>query len=261
MTAGSAPAVPLGGPAALPSPVLAALFPPGVQAAELQEPAGPEMLTPDEWRSIRHCHVSRIRDFTAGRLCARQALLQLGVRQFSLMPGPARQPRWPPEIVGSITHTAGHAAAAVARTRHAAALGIDSVLVGELAERLWPGICTPRELSNLSGLAPHRRSCAAALIFAAKEAFFKCQFALTGEWLSFRDVHIQLEELDGPSGKLAVLPQRELRLAAHLDACSPQRLQGRYLRHGRFMTVGFAITSPGALALDSRRDHGDGSYQ
>ena len=53
-------------------------------------------------------------EFTAGRLCAVQAIRGLGGSETEIPVGERGEPIWPKGFVGSITHTQGYAAAAVA---------------------------------------------------------------------------------------------------------------------------------------------------
>jgi 4'-phosphopantetheinyl transferase EntD len=76
----------------------------------------------------------------------------------------------------------------------------------------------------------------AALLFAAKEAFYKSQFPLTAEWLGFGDVAIELQQDPGGGGAFVVTPQRPLLLRQ-----AEQRLSGRFRRHGEFVTAGIAL--------------------
>ncbi len=257
------------------SSALAALFPAGgVLGAELHYAttapgdaragdalagdalAGDALLTRPEWRAIRHCRQARIRDFTVGRLCARRALQELGVRGFSLLAAADRRPLWPSGIVGSITHTQGYSAAVVARSDAAAGLGIDTEVIGAVHPRLWPRFCAPQELDWLWRLSPDERARAAALIFAAKEAYFKCQYPLTREPLGFDAV--QIEEVDTAAGELAAAGSRAARggrfrillrrgqLRARLAGVSTHcaRVEGSYRLHGPFITVALALRGP-----------------
>jgi enterobactin synthetase component D / holo-[acyl-carrier protein] synthase len=269
------------GPARL-SAALAALFPAGaVRGAELRyaTAAGSDaaqvsarrpmqaraLLTLPEWQAIRHCRPVRIRDFTAGRLCARRALLQLGIRDFSLLAASDRRPLWPAGVVGSITHTQGYSAAVVARCEAIASLGIDTERVSAVHPRLWPLFCTSAEIEWLWRLAARERARAAALIFAAKEAYFKCQYALVREPLGFDAIELEAPGVDelavlAPgsvsfrmrlqkgrlSAQLAQAPARAGRLA---QASRPVRLEGRYRLHGPFITVAVALP---ASALGQR---------
>ena len=216
---------------------LAALFPTGVYAAELAGDAPPGLLTEPELKSISHCSEKRIRDFTAGRLCARRALEALGVVGFSLLPASDRQPAWPASVIGSITHTAGYSAAVAARRGPLQGLGVDAEAIAAVHAELWPRVLSAEELARLNELPAGRRGAAAALAFAAKEAFYKCQYPLTGEWLEFEDIAIESQDWHLPRGGFRVRPRRALRLAAHTGAA----LAGCFRVHGEFVTCGVAL--------------------
>jgi 4'-phosphopantetheinyl transferase EntD len=273
------------------SAALAALFPAGgVLGAELHdataagrdfaESARPDVagaaraqLTQAEWQAIRHCRQVRIRDFTAGRMCARRALRELGVQGGSLLAAADRRPLWPAGVVGSITHTQGYSAAVVARVAAIASLGIDSERISAVHPRLWPFFCTSGELEWLWRLSADERPQAAALVFAAKEAYFKCQYPLVREPLGFDAV--QLEALGSASGQAEaagpcvsareiasaeapasrggrggrfrmLLQKGQLRAQLSGTAARPVRLEGRYRLHGPFITV--AVALPAAVS-------------
>jgi 4'-phosphopantetheinyl transferase EntD len=241
---------------------VAALFDVPVTAAEIDGPvvADPErlrrLLHEAEWLAIRHCHAKRIRDFVAGRLCARRALHALGVRSVAILPGEDRLPRWPALLVGSITHTEGYCAAVVAQAESVSSLGLDAERIDRVRTPLWPRFCSPLEMQRLSRMEEARRACAATLAFTAKEAFFKCQFPLTREWLGFHAVAIGFEDPVGESGEFRIEPQQPLRLAAHLarsgagGAAGPGIvLKGRYRQQGGIVTAAMALLADGAAPL------------
>ena len=172
---------------------LASLFPAAVVVAELTTEASTDVLTESELKSISHCAKKRIQDFTRGRACAHEALRQLGFTNFSVLSGEKREPLWPAEIVGSITHTTGFAAAVAARQSQIQSLGIDCEVVESVGRDLWERICTPAEQARLALLPEAEAQKQAALIFAAKEAFYKCQFPLSRQWVGFEDVSIVVE--------------------------------------------------------------------
>jgi 4'-phosphopantetheinyl transferase EntD len=203
------------------------LFPAGVVATELTVPAARELLTSAELQLIAHCAEKRIQDFAAGRACAHRALRELGIHDFSVLSGEQREPIWPAAIVGSITHTSGYGAAVVARQRDLRSVGLDCEVVDAVDEELWSRICTPAEIERLAQLPPGERGQQAALIFAAKEAFYKCQFPLTRQWVGFEDVVI--EPLDWPrsTGSLRIIPQKNLPLESGVVAHLVSRFQFR----------------------------------
>lgn len=218
---------------------LAALYPPGVVAAELDVAPPQGLLSESELSVISHCAEKRIIDFTAGRLCARRALEAFGVYGFSVLPAPDRTPRWPEGLVGSITHTQGYSAAVLGRRASLAGLGIDSELVASVHEELWPRICTPPELARLEALSSTRRASAAALIFAAKEAFYKCQYPHTAEWLEFEDIEIDSPDFEAEQGDFTILPRRALVISSRTG----QALRGKFRVHGALLTCGVALAA------------------
>jgi len=216
------------------SPELSGLFPSGVVAAELTVPAPRELLTAAELQSIAHCAEKRIQDFAAGRACAHRVLDELGIPGFSLLAGEHREPIWPASVIGSITHTHGYGAAVAARQRDLRSVGLDCEVIDSVDEELWSRICTPAEIERLAQLPPAERGRQAALIFAAKEAFYKCQFPLTRAWVGFEDVVIE----PAAEGSLRILPLKKLPLEAGLVA----RLVSRFQFRGPWVIT--AVTAP-----------------
>jgi 4'-phosphopantetheinyl transferase EntD len=238
-----------------------ALFPPGTLAAELHadpptytatdpshdDAAAPSqaraLLSEAEWRSIAHCAAPRIRDFTAGRLCAHCALRALGVEAFSLLSAPDRSVLWPSGISGSITHTDGYAAAVIGRLSEVGSLGLDCERIEDVSAPLWQEICTSAELEQLARWPDAGRERAAALCFVAKEAFYKAQFALCGEQLGFDAVRIDVHEAAQASGAFQVHPLRPLRLQRTRSGLgTPVAAWTGYFRcHASYMTAGIAL--------------------
>jgi 4'-phosphopantetheinyl transferase EntD len=215
---------------------LATLFPPGVICAELAGRGDPESLLPDEAQYLGRAVATRREEFAAGRACARLALRELGILDFPLQVANDRRPIWPDGFTGSITHTKGFCAAVVARRSAVRALGIDTERAGSVKPELWPRVCGP-ETDWLAGLPEAQRPAAATLIFCVKEAFYKCQYAITSEYLGFSDVRVEIRESGGVAGDFAVHACKPLALAQH----SSLPLTGRYLFHQEFVTAGTAL--------------------
>lgn len=215
-----------GNPARL-SVELSGLFPLGVVAAEVTVPVSRSLLTPAELQFIAHCADKRIQDFAAGRACVRIALGEWGLADFSVLAGPRREPLWPSSITGSITHTYGYAAAVVAKQRDLRGIGVDCEVISSVDEDLWSRICTPPELERLAGLPAGERNRQAALIFAAKEAFYKCQFPLTREWVGFEDVLIEPVSGSAAAGDFRIVPQNPLPVDEAILAALVGRFQFR----------------------------------
>lgn len=211
------------------SATIGALFTVPVAAFEALAPVDPRVLSPEEAAHLSRAAPKRVAEFAAGRACARRALCELGIRQFNLLVGPDREPLWPPGIVGSITHVAGFCGVAAARIETARSLGFDAERRDAVHRRLWRQITTSEELTWLESQSPESATESASLIFSAKEAFYKCQFPLTREWLSFSDVSVSVH-----SNTFEVLPRRMLALGA----ISPGPWIGRFTRTDSLVLTG-----------------------
>jgi len=228
------------------SPALRALFPAGVVAAELHGPGAVSLLHPDAIACVVHAVSARAGEFAAGRLCARRALAQLGIVDFPLRMAADRSAVWPPTVVGSISHTAGYCGAVAGERAKFGGLGLDTEVVAAVGAQLWPRLCAPLELTRLHALPAAHRPRAAALMFSAKEAFYKAQYPLLGARLEFDDVMIEAacpdagldSRADGGSGEFTVIAGEAVALRL-----SGQRLRGRYRFHDGFVSAGIALLS------------------
>ena len=164
---------------------LQGLYPAGAVVAALRGAGDLSILDPEEARCVARAVPARVAEFAAGRLCARLALAELGVVGFPLLAAPDRSPVWPLGVVGSISHTAGHCAVVAGSRTQFLGLGLDTELLAAVHAGLWSKLCTPPEHTRLGALPAAQRARAAALIFAAKEAFYKMQYPLTRERLDF----------------------------------------------------------------------------
>ena len=221
----------------------AALFPAGVVAAELLGTGDPALLHPGEARECRDFGARRVADFTAGRLCARRALSELGFAEFALHRERDLRPSWPESIVGSISHTAGICAAVVAKRGALRSLGIDAEQLGRAGQDLWELLFTPTEMARLYSLAPGERTKAASIAHSAKEAYYKCQFDVTGAWLDFTDVEIEFDGALSGQGAFRVMPGRRT------PPLPPGAVRGRYALAGTVVLTGLAMLDPALLDL------------
>ncbi|KGK58334.1 phosphopantetheinyl transferase [Xanthomonas cannabis pv. phaseoli] len=146
-------------------------------------------------RSVR----KRQAEYFFGRLAARLAL-----RQKSLIPldsllqigtGSAREPVWPAMAVGSISHTAELAAAAVAPQARWRGVGIDleRVIDAGAREALLSTVVNRSELAllqSICGSTGYPLDLLLTMTFSAKEAFFKASFAAVGRYFEFSSAHV-----------------------------------------------------------------------
>jgi 4'-phosphopantetheinyl transferase EntD len=198
-------------------PELLALYPPGVAGAELVHLDDADPPLAEELAGLERAAPRRLREFAAGRHCAREALAALGEPRTALPRGPDRGPEWPAGVVGSISHSREYCAAVVARRTACASLGFDAEEWGRITPELWSRIATAKELAWLRGCADAARS--ATLLFSAKEAFYKAQFPLSRRFVGFADAAFHpvgssgfeielLREVSGLGGAGARFPGR-----------------------------------------------------
>ena len=197
------------------------LFGPGCFAEEAVPQLYDAELFPEERACLANAVEKRRAEFGTARICARRALAQLGIPPLPLVPNKDRSPVWPEGVVGSITHTRGYCAVIVASNSAFVSLGVDAEQDKVLTPDLIEMICTPRERAGLVDGD-------AVVYFAAKEAFYKCQYPLTQKYLGFHDVELDVDMARGTFAARIIKPD----LGMDKPAWLPQ-LQGRFAReHG-----------------------------
>lgn len=199
---------------------------------------------PEEELLVARAVPKRQREFRKARECARSALALFGVEKFPLLSGPGREPLWPQGIVGSVTHTEGLCAVAVATSSRYRGLGIDVERDEPLEADLSRRICREEELVRLAQSPDLPPLLAARLVFSAKESLYKCQFPLTRSFVGFHEVAIELSR----DGTFRIEWHREEPL---FPTDSP-RFVGRWARRSGFLlTAVWLAAEPAAAASAS----------
>ncbi|MER7759615.1 4'-phosphopantetheinyl transferase superfamily protein [Streptomyces sp. NPDC097619] len=183
-------------PAPRPDPTgFAALLPPSAVSAEtFRDLLYGEAVFPEEEAVVRGAVEARRREFRTVRQCARRALGGLGVPPVPVLPGPRREPQWPPGVVGSMTHCAGYRAAAVAYGGDVLSLGIDAEPHEALPEGMLPAVAGPEEAERLDLLYARLPQVHwDRVTFSAKESVYKAWFPLARRWLGFHDASLILD--------------------------------------------------------------------
>jgi len=164
----------------------------GADVAVVAAPAEayPVGLLPTEAPAVANAVPARRREFTTGRVLARQAMTQLRLPQAAIPQAEDRAPIWPARVTGSISHDATLCVAAVAPRTRFKSFGIDVEANKPLDIDLIDIICTRAELDWLSKQRPSDITTLAKLIFSAKEAAFKCQYPHSGAMLDFHDLDL-----------------------------------------------------------------------
>ena len=131
----------------------AAVLPPSVRYAACTSDRTDVMLTPTEQATIAGAGPRRRAEFTTTRACAHDALAELGVAPAPVLPDADRCPTWPAGVVGSITHTQGYRAAAVASAHDVSCVGIDAEQNTPLPYAVTDLVLTQSEREHLQRMA------------------------------------------------------------------------------------------------------------
>ena len=194
------------------------------------------VLFPEEEALVAAAAGNRRREFATARRCARIALADLGVTPAPVLRGASGEPRWPPGIVGSITHCAGYRAAAVARARDVLTIGMDAEPAEGLPEGVLDIVSLPGERERLRGLAAAAPgTCWDRLLFSAKESVYKAWFPLAGRWLDFQEADITIGAADG------TFDARLLATAVEAAGFPLTALPGRWLAGGGLILTAVAV--------------------
>lgn len=173
----------------LPDDVVAVTF----DEVDLSDEGALAALHPVEAEQIASAVESRRIEFAAARACAREAMLRLGVPAGPVVRGGRGMPVWPAGVVGTLTHTEGLRAAALAPAGAVRSLGMDVEPHGPLPDGVLDAVSLPEEAAWVRAAAGDSPEIHwDRVLFTAKEATYKAWFPLTRRWLGFADARITL---------------------------------------------------------------------
>ncbi len=153
------------------------------------ESALPELTAEEQAILSPAASPKRRREFAFGRHVAREALRAVGYNPApAVLRGTAREPAWPPGVVGSLSHCDGAAAALVTKEPSILAIGIDLERLSDRRSDISAHIAGTDELAWINSAAERAQS--TLLLFSAKESFYKATYPITGKYLGFKDVRI-----------------------------------------------------------------------
>ncbi|MGC4745642.1 4'-phosphopantetheinyl transferase family protein [Micromonospora sp. DT201] len=170
--------------------------------------------------------LTRRRDFTAGRVCARRAMTDLGLPPTAVPAAADRAPVWPAGVVGAITHTTGYCAAAAARNTDIRSVGMDAEQHREVSPGVRRAVLLPEEEASCARLPSG--TCWPIVVFSAKETVYKVWYPIVGSRLDFH--HARLD-LDPDSGTFTALIEPSRVDAAEVDD-PPASMSGRFVVAG-----------------------------
>ena len=190
-------------------------------------------LLPEEQAHIARAVSKRREEFTAGRNCARALMRRLDLPLQAVLTGQQREPLFPAELIGTISHTElKHSGNDIIKRYCACAIN-QQIRSSQQANLLSIGIDTeanqPLQTSTLSMISSHHErtqlttlpktlSMAATpdaantayiaaphwetVLFSAKESFYKAYFPIMQQYLDFLDAEITLSPPDPSSSAL-----------------------------------------------------------
>lgn len=153
--------------------------------------------------ALEHMVASRQAEFATARACARAALVDLGIAG-AVPKQDGGAPLWPAGATGSISHTKGFCLAVASTQAHA--IGLDAELVHRMKPSIERRILVDQEREWLAGLPDGPRRAKVAIIFAAKEAFYKAHYEVDPRYIGFDAVTVSIADdtLSFSSGSGAV---------------------------------------------------------
>ena len=151
-----------------------------------------------EMEFIKNAVEKRVMEFTAGRIAVRNILEKIGYKNFPILQGKLREPVWPSELSGSITHDGDYCIVAISYKSKVSLLGIDLTTDKKLDRDLVNLICTEDEIIFIESRdAQFKNIDIYKLIFSIKESIYKCLFPLVGEIFDFHDVCVFIQPSEG----------------------------------------------------------------
>lgn len=141
--------------------------------------------------TVKKSVVKRRAEFLAGRYCSIKALAMLGEFPEYIPIGKQREPIWPSNSMGAISHTTACATTVVTKDPDVQGIGIDveNLVNTETVEKIR-GHIMPREAATIleqKGLTPEQ---VFTLIFSVKESFFKAAYPQVGRYFDFDAIEI-----------------------------------------------------------------------
>ena len=135
-------------------------------------------------------------EFSLGRRCAHQALAKFKLESEPILRNAdTKEPCWPKDVLGSISHSGKYAAAAVGKVGDISGIGIDLESLSRVVDfNISRHVCVEKELKWLKSLTPDQANLGLRIIFSAKESIFKCLFPISKTYLYFKDATVTVDE-------------------------------------------------------------------
>lgn len=172
--------------------VLRTLCPPTCEVAVHRLGEAVPALMAEELVHVSDAVDKRVTEFRAGRACARRVMAAVGVSPQAVLNGPDRAPIWPDGFQGSISHTKAWAAAVgfAAGPASPLSVGLDVETIKTMSAGVREKIATDADREFILKFPEARRDALYTMLFAAKEAYYKCQYPKTREFVGFHAMSV-----------------------------------------------------------------------
>jgi len=167
-------------------------FPEGIHSFFSYEKKDSTVLSANEYAIVEKYGAKRMTDFCTGRYCLRQCTEKLGFTGDILI-GERGKPLLPNHIAASISHSKTLCGAIAANTDSFVALGFDIETAGRVHKDMWHLLFTKNETEMLMAMDTEQQQLHTTIFFSMKEAFYKMQYPITGTYLDFPEVEIQMD--------------------------------------------------------------------
>lgn len=195
---------------------------------EWGEPTMPLRVFSAESEIVEEAAPRRKAEFLSARACAQQALVLQGLGGEPILQHIDGSPRWPPDVIGSITHTKGYRSAAIGKKGSVEGVGIDAEPLEQLPLSISRRFFSLREQASIQNLTllGHGRFPWSRLYFCIKECVFK---AARMHWRT--PLEIEVHSVDRKSNTFNVY--RSHSLGGQNPASGETLLQGQWAVDGR----------------------------
>ncbi len=136
--------------------------------------------------------VKRRAEYLAGRWCAINSLSQMGIYDWQISTGEHRDPLWPSDTLGSISHCSDYAIATTSDNSRCLGIGIDieEIISAETMKNIRSQIINKDEEKLISTLNTDSKEKWFTLCFSAKESFFKAVYPVVKCYFGFEAVSV-----------------------------------------------------------------------
>lgn len=157
-------------------PIIEKLFPSCVSGIISPVKDFRHILNTEELDLIQSASEKRMLEFSTGRYCAKTLLATFGIENYSILSGDNREPIWPDQVIGSISHSNDLCGAVATSSTSLKSVGLDIERIKPLKKDIGRIVCTENEKKWIAAQKQSSYDLLVLIIFSLKEALYKCVF-------------------------------------------------------------------------------------